>query len=273
MTKENKTITLAAVIGTLLLVVYPISLIIENRRLNPRPSQATSLETYALMESIHSNKPDAFRKAMESGADVKARVWGKGNSVSTGDTPLTTAAEHNNEYMATLLMDHGAPVNTTDHLGRTPFQLAACNGNKKLMELLISRGADVRAVGPHHRTALHDLAECRWTMPQSIFKESVELLIDNGADVNARDEDGSTALHLCIVNNNMGAAEALVSRGADVNARGKFGIRPLDIAVSRKAADFVKFLSSKGAKSGGVTMQLRVGLRRLLPGGKYAGVY
>ncbi|MGE0206477.1 MAG: ankyrin repeat domain-containing protein [Candidatus Babeliales bacterium] len=105
-----------------------------------------------------------------------------------GQTPLLFAAS--NPYIdyeiIKLLLQHGAPVNSTTPDGWTPLLEAVTAGRDGIVELLLQYGADVNVM-THDGTAL---------IIATIYchKEIAELLIQHGAHINSAMHDGTTAL-------------------------------------------------------------------------------
>jgi Ankyrin repeats (many copies) len=67
---------------------------------------------------------------------------------------LMSAAESGDLAQATELLDHGAPVDARDELGRTALMLAAAQGRLDVVRLLLERGADPNAADNAGRTPL-----------------------------------------------------------------------------------------------------------------------
>lgn len=126
-----------------------------------------------------------FEKLLKAGADVNAPTL-------TGNTPLHTAADVDNRYIAKKLLELRAKVDARNELGQTPLHLAAGK--------------------PHPAMAA--------------------LLLDNGADVNAADINGVTPLHIAANYSTLATVDLLLSRGADPGAKttDRFGVTPLHIA-------------------------------------------
>ncbi|RXM21874.1 ankyrin repeat domain-containing protein, partial [Citrobacter sp. AAK_AS5] len=74
----------------------------------------------ALYLAAENNALRAAEALLQYGATVEL-----GNK---GATPLRAAADRGFEKMVTLLLDHGANVNTQDDLNRTPLMSAAKKG-------------------------------------------------------------------------------------------------------------------------------------------------
>ncbi len=63
-----------------------------------------------------------------------------------GSTPLLWASFYGDFYLVVRLLQEGADVNMTDHLGRAPLWAAAVNNHVDVTQLLLEHGADVEAM-------------------------------------------------------------------------------------------------------------------------------
>ncbi len=102
-----------------------------------------------------------------------------------------------NTYLAKLLVDFGADVNSADSNGATALLHASCNRSKKIVKLLLNKGANINTAANLGTTPLM-WASCMDN------KRIVQLLLDSGADVNAVCKNGSTAFSFA---SDMGAVE------------------------------------------------------------------
>ena len=91
----------------------------------------------------------AVKTLLEQGADptVSSR-----NEMSV--TPLNSAAASAQLETASLLLEHGAPVNAAQHGGWTALHSAAHNGDVEMVKVLLARGADRTLQSDDGRTAL-----------------------------------------------------------------------------------------------------------------------
>lgn len=110
-----------------------------------------------------------------------------------GRTALSITAETGDVSMATLLLDHGASVNTSQYsrsawdedwgpnwiAGRTPLGWAALKGHSDIVELLLKHGANPNSANSGGRSALLDAC---WQDD----RRSVSLLLQYGADIDFR---------------------------------------------------------------------------------------
>ncbi len=93
-----------------------------------------------------------------------------------GYTPLTWAAQHGWERVATFLLEHDAKANGSDN-GGEPLKVAVAGGHKRLAEILLAHGAGLDAATPDGWTALH--AACYFRR-----NEIARLLLEKGANAN-----------------------------------------------------------------------------------------
>jgi len=97
---------------------------------------AKAYSTALVDVSIHSEKFDAVKLAIEHGANVKA-------TDVDGRTPLLFAANSDPLPLNTvqLLIEHGADVNAKNMYGHTPLYLAKLHGDTPVVDLLLKSGA------------------------------------------------------------------------------------------------------------------------------------
>jgi hypothetical protein len=112
---------------------------------------------------------------------------------SGADAPLVLAVKH--PHLVQLLLNEGAPVNSSNSFGKTPLMYAAQVDKAESVRLLLASGAEVNArtrsanlcelqIRRGNRTPLHYAAE-------NAGLEVIRLLVDAGAEVGAHDkEDG-----------------------------------------------------------------------------------
>jgi ankyrin repeat protein len=140
-------------------------------------------------------------------------------------TALHWASELDDDVIVKVLLDLGANINLTDHVGRNALHFALENSkvNMRIVKLLLDEGIDAEAKDDNGKTPLHlcciqghydalvmlldhglDVkvaTEEKINLLHTIFrqhkpnKEMMSLLISKGADVNGKDHDGRTALH------------------------------------------------------------------------------
>ncbi len=137
----------------------------------------------ALFAAISQNRPQALRRALESGADPNAWHWGH----APFRRPLHLAARDGNPELVRALLEHGAEVDRPD-MDRTPLEISASRHRLSAAEALLDSGADLRASRPTLISRLLvDAIDAR-RLPL------VKKLAAAGADINAPDNRGATPL-------------------------------------------------------------------------------
>ena len=121
-----------------------------------------------------------------------------------GDTALTWAILHQNEELASALLERGANINAPrqNNSGLTPLILASSNN----------------------------------------LPDMVNYLLNNGADPNLGNNEGKMPLHIAIENNNIDMVRALLEHGADPDSVNPEGKMPLYMAVEQNNIDIVREL-------------------------------
>lgn len=163
-------------------------------------NQAGRFRQAVLFSAAMHGNPEGVRMLIEAGADVNA-------SNSYGYTPLMQAAEGGHTEAARLLLEAEARVHQTTRHGDTALSHALTrSGDLELVTLLIDHGADVNSDTDTYSPPLHDIAAHG-------SPELFELLIEAGAEVNRRNERGDTALDWALSNGNRRGAAVLQAAG------------------------------------------------------------
>lgn len=148
-------------------------------------------------------------EAIDEGADMNRRY---ALDQSTNNTTCALAESmHFKKYpLAKLLVERGANVDNTDHLGATPLYIAAKYGNLEMVQLLLDHNADVDRAIPKFNP---QRAQPRWeagskevynapihiAIPedaQSVTEDTLKIvtaLVEHGADLSVRNDKGQTA--------------------------------------------------------------------------------
>lgn len=157
-----------------------------------------------LMVVARTGNTATARLLLENGADVNAREsWG-------GQTALMWASSQQQAEMVTLLVEHGAEIDTrskeqnwerwvtseprikiVDLGGFTPLLYAAREGCKGCVAALIKGGANINMSDLYGRTPLIMAL-------LNLHYDTAAILIEGGADINRWDWWGSTALYQAI---------------------------------------------------------------------------
>jgi ankyrin repeat protein len=90
------------------------------------------------------NHPEVVRLLLERGADVSAASR-NAMRIQALHAAVADKPEQDALALATVLLEHGAPVNAAQHGGYTPLHAAAQSGYVVLAGLLLAHGADLGA--------------------------------------------------------------------------------------------------------------------------------
>lgn len=122
---------------------------------------------------------DVVKYLVEIGANV--------NSFGLdGNTPLHSAANHNNVAVVGLFIKNGSVIDKKNKWGNTPLHIASRAGNEKVAKILIFQGAGVNAASNEGWTPLHYAQLSGHTDLASQLKRS-------GGSLEYLDSDGKNA--------------------------------------------------------------------------------
>ncbi|KAL4629900.1 ankyrin repeat and SOCS box protein 4 [Arapaima gigas] len=220
-------------------------------------SWATGLHVCVMYDSIAS-----ALVLLEKGAAINRKPNGK--------TPLHVACEVANSNFVTLLLSHGARINSVSLSGltalhhcisresvdcakqlilkgaqvdkrsdnnemETPLHTAARFGIPELVALYMAHGADVDAINVHQETPLVTAAYWALSMREQEYSTNHHLvcrvLLDHGANVNLQEEDNKTALHKAAWNCDHVLMQMLLEAGADARAMDINGCSPIQYVL------------------------------------------
>jgi len=158
------------------------------------------------------------------------------NSQLDDGTPLLlAAADCLDPELVTLLVAHGAGVNTRDGAGGIVHR-ALRGGLRSLEEAVAFPGVDLGMVDAEGRTALHLLAGCGC----SGILQMAKLLIKRGCGVNSVDMRQHTPLMAFLSQGRVdGLLQLLIRSGADVNLCTDAGESPLHAVSSLRDAQLL----------------------------------
>ena len=151
--------------------------------------------------------------------------------------PLHTAAALGFIDIVSLLIEHGASVDSVDELLWTPLHFAASQGQKEIIEALIHSGANVNAVDHCLKTPCMKAASRG-------FLESIQALIEGGADLAAQDRKCRTALYSAAKNGYTDLTLFFITntKGYALNAEAASGESILSIIARWKNPSYLSFL-------------------------------
>lgn len=188
---------------------------------------------------------------LDAGINVNVQSAGDERQGNMLTTPLHCAASRGHLKMATLLLNHGASIDTVDQRKMTPLMLATTTSPNNaprldLIKLLLEKGAKINTQ-TDAGSALH--TACR-----SGSIETINFLLERGADPALRDKQGETPLQACIASSyRFGRENAelpidkLLAKGVDINTANQNGMTMLDSAIQSNNRKLVEKLLSLGA--------------------------
>ncbi|KAJ4374319.1 hypothetical protein N0V83_003060 [Neocucurbitaria cava] len=155
-----------------------------------------------------------------------------------GRTPLSWAAEQNDEHTIRYLLQHGADLEIPCQNHWTPLRYAAMAPTTNAMRILIELGASAAPESPCQTNALHDVAYHKRDL------EYAKLLEDTGCLIDHRDTGGATPLtKACYADNDI-VAEYLLRRGANPHNIDNSGMSCVAKAIHSGANGVLKLLLS-----------------------------
>lgn len=154
---------------------------------------------------------------------------------SSGQTPLSWAAENGHKAVVKLLLENGAEIDAKDNLGQTPLLWAARNGYEKVVRLLLEEGAEL---GP---------MLLLWAARKG-HEPVVKLLIERGAELESPDSNQQTPLSWAARNGHDAVVRVLIEKGAGLNSNDKCRRMPLSWAAEHGQESVVRLLIENGAK-------------------------
>ncbi|MCV2360914.1 ankyrin repeat domain-containing protein [Paucibacter sp. TC2R-5] len=161
-----------------------------------------------------------------------------GASLAAPIDDLVLAAELNDGYTVSKILQRGTDPNKPDARGRYAMNIALREDSDKALDSLLAHPQlDILAVNANGESALM-LAAIKGKL------DWVQKIVKKGAPVNTA---GWTPLHYACSGPDNGVAVWLLSQGADINARSPNGSTPLMMAVRYGAIDLPAALLKAGA--------------------------
>jgi ankyrin repeat protein len=127
-----------------------------------------------------------------------------------GWTALHLAAFFKQPQLVALLIERGSEIaaRSRNQMSNLPLNAAVASGSYEAASILIEHGADVNSRGSSASVPLHSAAA-------NGDLRLIELLLSHGADINAKMDSGVTPLTLALERNHEEAAALLRSKGAE----------------------------------------------------------
>ncbi len=220
-------------------------LLLEHRAKEPGDESANKNELNALLiRAIQDNNQDACSLLIQHGADVNTCFPEKYN-YAEGWTLLMHASQMGLLEICTLLLEHGADANAiTMPEGSTALIEAAYIDNREICELLLKHGASANAMTSDGYTALQ--------ITNSV--EICEMLLGAQAAIDASNDNGDTPLIIHTKLKNEEICTLLKSRGANTEIRNKMGLTAQDYQTEKIIEDWDVFDQTK-SKNNNCTIQ------------------
>ncbi|KAH8586903.1 ankyrin repeat-containing domain protein [Bisporella sp. PMI_857] len=160
-----------------------------------------------------------------------------------GNTPLTWAAQRQDERAVGLLLKWGADPNVNDMKGNSALQIAAFNRSFESVKQLLRANANIHNRNNWKNTPLHRAAKSAESCT-----DIIELLLEKGVEnQDSGNEWGHTPLHEAALSGHAENVRLLCSRNFNVNARSADGQTPIFKAMLQNQIEVVRILISAGA--------------------------
>ena len=154
---------------------------------------------------------------------------------------LLEAAFKGKGKLVSLILEHGADINTTNNVGKTALMLAAESGYKDIVKYLIEMRAGIDLQDKQGYTAL-------FIAVHAGNSEIVSLLINAGSDIQIKSNYGNTPLILAADAGHDEIVELLIDQGGAIDVINKSGNNALLVAMKRSDRNMAKILLDRGAK-------------------------
>ena len=176
-----------------------------------------------------------------------------------GYTPLMNAAHKGDVAQISMLLRHGARINTKDKEGWSALVWAIYGEHETAVSLLCSRGADVsdslRHASFEDRPAIARLL-CSYGATGSdmnginllmhyarnVLFDEVAGLIRDGSDINAVSQGGITVLMYAVMGGSVATVQLLLDAGVSVHRQDNFGGTARSKAIQRGYTEIASLL-------------------------------
>ncbi|KAF4811203.1 Ankyrin-1 [Colletotrichum tropicale] len=191
----------------------------------------------------HMNSP--LHAATQAGDLIGATLLlDHGGNVDSTDakrcTPLMYAIEKNSPESVRLFLARGASVRIHDQTGWTPLAYATKFGQPHTIEHLLERGASVFDMGSDGHMLIDIAAE-------SGNIEALKTFMNKSSNPFGRRVNGSTCLIRAVKGNKVRSVIALIQEGCDVNMTDVDGRSPLSFAARHSDGEIVTILLDNNA--------------------------
>lgn len=154
---------------------------------------------------------------------------------SSGQTPLSWAAENGHEAIIKLLLKNGAELDSKDKYDQTPLLWATRNGHEAVVRLLLEEGAET---GP---------MLLLWAARKG-HNAVVRLLIEKGAEIESRDNSGQAPLSWAARNGHESVVRLLLEKGAKIDLVDNCSRTPLSWAAENGHEAVARLLVENGTR-------------------------
>ncbi len=215
-----------------------------------------------LTEAIQNGHVEIVDLLLEHGADPKKAIWDqKGDHRGFGTTPLHMAVEHQDHRAMSLLIDHGADVDSGTLAGRTPLFVAVLMDDLNGVNILLKANADIYLEGFYRvgkksplmpwgplplaskldrdlivkalkNTEQAHLGEALIRASARGARSEVLELLEKGADPNAQDEKAMNPVLAALFAGQRELARELFERGSGVNRMYEGGEAPMKLLTA-----------------------------------------
>jgi ankyrin repeat protein len=208
----------------------------------------------ALIEAARTANANKVELLLQRGATLKERneaLFAVGESEpavveASPEVPQQIPSQQERDYYGTvkfpgmdpaatasLLLEHGADIESRREDGSAPLIEAAAFGGTRVVKQLLDRGANVEAKDNRGNTALMAAAcECAVIdMPEAL--ESMKILLEKGAKVNAKDKAGRTALMAGAFAGRTENMQLLLDKGANIDSKDNDGNTALLVSAAQ----------------------------------------
>lgn len=183
---------------------------------------------------LHRAAERGFQKCCKILIDKKYKI-GQRNKVK-GKTPIhLAAAEGRNETLLMMLESEGKSCSFLDTNNNTPLHDAAKCGQSQCCSILLSHGANVNSQNGKGVSPLHLAAEAG-------HRSTVKILLEAGAKFNQVDLNEETPLHYSARAGQEDTARALIKVGAELGTVNQHGDTPLLTAIRNNNENIVALL-------------------------------